>query len=63
MSHKQLTQQQRYHIYGLWKSGHTQTAIAKEIGVHKSTTCREFKRNIFWWNSRIPQYKPDYAQT
>ena len=28
-----------------------------------STISREFKRNIFWWNSRIPQYKPDYAQT
>ena len=62
MSHKQLTQQQRYHIYGLWRAGYNQINIAKEIGVHKSTISREFKRNMFWWNSRIPQYKPDYAQ-
>lgn len=43
-------------------AGHKQTAIAKEIGVHKSTISREFKKNIFWWGSRMPQYKPDYAQ-
>lgn len=62
MGHKQLTWEQRYHISGLWKAGYTQTKIAEEVGVHKSTISREFKRNTFWWNSRIPQYKPDYAQ-
>ncbi len=63
MGHKQLTREQRYHIHGLWRAGHTETAIAKEIGIHKSTIHRELKRNVFWWNSRISQYKPDYAQT
>lgn len=63
MAYKHLTFIQRCTIYGLWRSGHNQTEIAKEIGVHKSTISREFKRNIFWWGSRIPQYKPDYAQS
>lgn len=63
MAYKHLTFIQRCKIYGLWRSGHNQTEIAKEIGVHKSTISREFKRNIFWWGSRIPHYKPDYAQS
>jgi IS30 family transposase len=41
----QLTQEQRYHIYAFMKAGFSQTAIAKEIGVHKSTVCRELRRN------------------
>ena len=62
MAYKQLTYLQRCQIFGLWRAGETQTQIAKEVGVHKSTISREFKRNIFWWGSRIPHYKPDYAQ-
>jgi IS30 family transposase len=45
MSYKQLTQEQRYHIGALKKSGLSQTAIAKEVGVHKSTITRELQRN------------------
>jgi IS30 family transposase len=41
----QLTQEQRYHISGLLKSGHAKTIIADEVGVHKSTISRELKRN------------------
>jgi IS30 family transposase len=41
----QLTQEQRYHIYAFMKAGFLQTAIATEIGVHKSTISRELKRN------------------
>ena len=63
MSYKQLTFIKRCRILALWEAGASQTEIAEKIGVHKSTISREFKRNIFWWNSRIPQYKPDYAQT
>jgi IS30 family transposase len=44
-SYQQLTQEQRYQIYALKKTGHTQTEIADELGVNKSTICREFKRN------------------
>ena len=41
----QPSQEQRYHIYVLKNTGHSQAAIAKAVGVHKSTTSREFKRN------------------
>jgi IS30 family transposase len=53
MSHKQLTQEQRYHIYGLWRAGFNQVQIAEEIGVNKSTISREFKRNTRW-NGYVP---------
>lgn len=45
-------------------SGHTQTEIAKEIGVHKSTISRELKRNITFVRTALGswQYKPGYAQ-
>lgn len=41
----QLTQEQRYQIYVLNKTGHSGTEIAEVIGVHKSTVSRELKRN------------------
>jgi transposase, IS30 family len=41
----QVTQEQRYHIYAFMKAGFLQTAIATEIGVHKSTISRELSRN------------------
>ncbi len=43
--YQQLTQEQRYQIYGLRKAGFNQTGIANEIGADKSTVCRELKRN------------------
>ena len=46
MSYSQLTQEQRYLIYSLLKMGFNQTEIANIIDVHKSTICRELKRNI-----------------
>lgn len=46
MGYKQLDFRKRCQIYGLWIAGHTQTEIAKEVGVHKSTISRELKRNI-----------------
>ena len=45
MSYKQLTQEQRYHIWALKKTGLSRTDIATEIGVHKSTITREMQRN------------------
>jgi IS30 family transposase len=45
MSYNQLTQEQRYQIYALKKTGHTRTEIAEVIGVHKSTVSREVRRN------------------
>lgn len=41
----QLTEEQRYQIYGLIKAGFSQTQIAGRIGVHKSTISRELFRN------------------
>ena len=44
-NYAQLTQEQRYQIYALKKTGHNQTEIASVVGVHKSTVSRELKRN------------------
>jgi len=43
--YSQLTRGQRYHIYAFLKVGFSQTAIARQIGVHKSTVSRELIRN------------------
>jgi len=45
MSHKQLALEQRYQIYALKKAGVKNTEIADILQVHKSTVCRELKRN------------------
>jgi transposase, IS30 family len=42
----QLTLEQRYQIEALKKANFKQDQIAKLIGVHKSTICRELKRNV-----------------
>jgi len=44
-TYHQLTQAQRYQIYALQKTKHTQIEIAAVLGVHKSSICRELKRN------------------
>lgn len=44
-AYQQLTLEQRYQIYALKKMGHTQTAIAETVGVHKATISRELRRN------------------
>jgi IS30 family transposase len=41
----QLTREQRYQIYAFLTAGFSQTSIARQIGVHKSTINREIKRN------------------
>lgn len=41
----QLDHEQRYQISGLHKAGWKQTQIADEMGMHKSTISREFRRN------------------
>jgi len=42
---KYLTQGKRYHIESYKKAGFRNKYIAKEIGVHPSTTSRKLKRN------------------
>ena len=41
----QLTQGQRYQIKALLKMEHTQIEIANVLDVHRSTICRELRRN------------------
>jgi transposase, IS30 family len=64
MSHTHLNYLKRCQILGLWKAGFNQNQIAKEIGVHKSTISREFKRNLTFIRTKfgVWSYKPDYAQ-
>ncbi len=58
----QLTLAQRYQIEALKNAGHSQTTISKTIGVHKSTICREFKRNIPQRGKGAKQYIAGKAQ-
>ena len=44
-SYKQLAYEQRYQISFMLKMGFSQTDIAKEVGVHRSTISRELHRN------------------
>jgi len=43
---KHLSLAQRYQIEVLLKTGLSQTEISNQIGVHRSTVCRELKRSI-----------------
>lgn len=45
MSYYQLTQNQRYQIYALLKTKHSQIEIASVLGVYKSTISLEIQRN------------------
>jgi transposase, IS30 family len=45
MSYTQLTREQRYQIYALIQAGHNRTQIGLLLGFHKSTICRELRRN------------------
>lgn len=53
--YKHLTQEQRYHIYQCLKQGMTQSFIADNIGVNKSTISRELARNTGKRNYRYKQ--------
>ncbi len=44
-AYHRLTGGQRNQIYALMKAGLSQRDIADQIGVHKSTICRELRRN------------------
>lgn len=44
-TYRQLTSEQRYQISALKRIGHSQTEIAKELEVHKTTISRELSRN------------------
>ena len=44
---RQLTFHDRLKIEALHRAGHSQTEIAKQIGTHRSTICRELKRGRY----------------
>lgn len=56
MSYRQLAREQRYQISALMKAGHNQTAIAANLGYHKSTISREVRRN-----RSLKGYRPRHA--
>ncbi len=60
-SYTQLTIEPRYQIYGLKKAGFSQTTIASELKVHKSTISREPRPNIGQRSGR-PKQAQDTAK-
>ena len=60
--YKQLSLIQRYQIQALLSLGYTQTAIANQIGVHRSTISRELKRNIPTRGRTAGVYLGEHAQ-
>lgn len=57
-----LSPEQRYQIEALKTAGHSQSAIAEILGVHKSTICRELKRNSTQMAKPPDRYKAATAQ-
>ena len=55
-AYPRLTEGQCNQLYALKKAGFTQSAIANQIGVNKSTICRELKRN-----TGLRGYRPKQA--
>ena len=61
-NYSQLTLVQRYQIEALQTNGHTQTSIAKTIGVSKSTISRELNRNVPKRGRGAKKYSAEKAQ-
>ena len=57
MGYKQLIEGQRYQIQAYLQQGFSQSQIARQIGVNKSTVCRELRRNRL-----CDEYQPGVAQ-
>ena len=60
--YNQLNLEQRYKIEAFIQAGYSQTKIADVLGVHKSTICREFKRNIPQRGVGAKIYKADKSE-
>jgi transposase, IS30 family len=58
MAYQQLTQEQRYQIHAFLKAAFSQSYIARELGVDKSTISRELKRNRGQRGYRPKQAQP-----
>ena len=62
-TYRHLGLEQRYQIQALFAKECTQTEIASFLGVHKSTVCRELKRNSTRASKPPERYKPKNAQS
>jgi IS30 family transposase len=62
-NYKQLCLGQRYQIESLLKIGFSQTQIADQLDVHRSTICRELKRNIPSRGRTSGRYIVEHAQS
>jgi IS30 family transposase len=58
MRYHQLTSEERYMISALRKQGIHSAEIARNLGRHRSTICREVQRNSARWDGR---YRPSKA--
>lgn len=45
MNYRQLTSEERYMLAALRRQGLNQSEIARTLGRHRSTVCREVSRN------------------
>jgi IS30 family transposase len=58
MTYRQITSEERYILATLRKQGFNSSEIARELGRHRSTICRELKRNSARWDGH---YRPSKA--
>lgn len=58
MTYYQLTSEERYMLSALKRQGHSQAEIARNLGRHRSTICRELKRNSSHYDGG---YRPSRA--
>ena len=59
MTYRQLTPEQRYMLAALRRQGFNHSQIARSLGRHRSSICREIMRNSC---SRDGHYRPSKAQ-
>lgn len=61
-NYSHLSQEQRYQIEALLRTGKTQVQIASLVGCHKSTVSRELRRNVPQRGIGAKEYKAVKAQ-
>ncbi len=62
MRYHQLTSAERYALSALRKQGHSQSEIARALGRHRSTICREVQRNTRKDGGYRPETADDFAR-
>ncbi len=55
MNYRQLTSEERYMLAALRRQGFNQAQIARSLGRHRSTVCREVGRNCTRADGRNPR--------